>query len=183
MNNDLSGKKVAILATNGFELSELQSPKDALKAAGALVEIISLKSGTIKGWSGGDWKGEETVDRTVENANADDYDALLLPGGVMNPDTLRADTSAVAFVKAFVDAKKPVAAICHGPWLLAEADVLKGRKLTSYASIRTDLENAGAEWVDEEVVVDHGLVTSRSPKDLPAFNRKLVEEVAEGVHA
>ena len=183
MNKDLNGKKVAIPATDGFELSELQSPKAALIEAGATVEIISLKSGTIEGWSAGDWKGEETVDRTVEAANAEDYDALVLPGGVMNPDKLRTDKAAVAFVKAFVDAKKPVAAICHGPWLLAEAGVVKGRKLTSYPSIRTDMVNAGAEWVDEEVVVDQGLVTSRSPKDLPAFNRKLVEEVAEGVHA
>ena len=178
----LSGKTVAILATDGFELSELRSPKEALLAAGATIKLVSLKNGTIKGWSGGNWEGTETVDLIVDDANAEDYDALLLPGGVINPDKLRMNPTAVAFARAFMDAKKPVAAICHGPWLLAEADVVRGCRMTSYGSIKTDLRNAGAEWVDEEVVVDHGLVTSRSPKDLPAFNRKLVEEVREGVH-
>ena len=146
------------------------------------MDLISLEAGAIKGWKDGNWGDAEQVDRTVADAKAEDYDALLLPGGVMNPDKLRMDTDAVAFVRAFFDQHKPVAAICHGPWLLAEAGVLRGRKLTSYPSIRTDLTNAGAEWVDEEVVVDNGLITSRSPKDLPAFNAKMVEEIAEGVH-
>lgn len=176
----LAGKTVAILATDGFELSELRSPKDALLAAGATIKLVSIKSGSIKGWSGGNWDGTETVDLTLDDADA--FDALLLPGGVINPDKLRMNAGAVAFVRSFMDAKKPVAAICHGPWLLAEADVVRGRKMTSYASIKTDLVNAGAAWVDEEVVVDRGLVTSRSPADLLAFNTKLVEEVAEGVH-
>ena len=183
MKGSLTGKKVAILATDGFELSELRSPKEVLIAAGAVVHLISLKPGTIKGWSGGEWSSTETVDRVVDDVHTAEYDALLLPGGVINPDLLRVNAAAVAFVRAFVEARKPVGAICHGPWLLAEADVVRGRKLTSYASIRTDMKNAGAEWLDKEVVVDHGLVTSRSPKDLPAFNRKLVEEVAEGTYA
>lgn len=182
MKGSLTGKKVAILATDGFELSELRSPREVLVAAGAVVHLISLKAGTIKGWSGGEWSGTETVDRVVDDVHTAEYDALLLPGGVINPDLLRVNDAAVAFVRAFVEARKPVGAICHGPWLLAEADVVRGRKLTSYGSIKTDLKNAGAVWLDKEVVVDHGLVTSRSPKDLPAFNRKLVEEVAEGIH-
>lgn len=177
-----NGKRVAILATDGFEESELHSPRAALLQAGAFVELISLEAGAIKGWKDGDWGGTEQVDRAVADAKVEDYDALLLPGGVMNPDKLRMDPDAVAFVRAFVDQHKPVAAICHGPWLLAEAGVVRGRKLTSYPSIRTDLTNAGAEWVDEEVVVDSGLITSRSPKDLPAFNARLLEGVAEGVH-
>lgn len=178
----LNNKRVAILATNGFEESELREPREALLKAGAFVDLISPEAGAIKGWKDGGWGDTEQVDRTVADAKAEDYDALLLPGGVMNPDKLRMDPDAVAFVRAFFDQKKPVAAICHGPWLLAEADVLRGRKVTSYPSIRTDLINAGAEWVDEEVVVDKGLVTSRSPKDLPAFNAKMVEEIAEDVH-
>jgi protease I len=181
--NTLKNKQVAILATDGFELSELESPRKALLDAGALVHVVSLKSGTIKGWKNGDWKGSAEVDRTLDQARPEDYDALVLPGGVINPDKLRKEAKAVAFVRSFFADHKPVAAICHGPWLLAEADVLEGRKVTSYSSIRTDLKNAGAEWVDEEVVVDEGLVTSRSPEDLPAFNTKLVEEVAEGAHS
>ncbi|MBK8340225.1 MAG: type 1 glutamine amidotransferase [Flavobacteriales bacterium] len=177
-----NGKRVAILATDGFEESELREPREALLQAGAFVELISLEAGAIKGWKDGDWSDTEQVDRAVADANAEDYDALLLPGGVMNPDKLRMNAAAVAFVRAFFDQHKPVAAICHGPWLLAEAGVVRGRRLTSYPSIRTDLINAGAEWVDAEVVVDNGLVTSRSPKDLPAFNAKLLEEVAEGIH-
>lgn len=177
-----NGKRVAILATDGFEESELRSPREALLQSGAFVDLISLKSGSIKGWKDGNWGDAEQVDRTVSDAKVEDYDALLLPGGVMNPDKLRMDPDAVAFVRAFFDQGKPVAAICHGPWLLAEADVVRGRKLTSYPSIRTDLLNAGAEWVDAEVVVDKGLVTSRNPKDLPAFNAKMLEEIAEGVH-
>lgn len=177
-----NGKRVAILATNGFEESELRIPREALLNAGAFVDLISLEAGAIKGWKDGDWGDSEPVDRAVADADPTDYDALLLPGGVMNPDKLRTNPDAVAFVRAFFDQHKPVAAICHGPWLLAEADVLRGRKLTSYPSIRTDLINAGAEWVDAEVVVDNGLITSRSPKDLPAFNAKMLEELAVGVH-
>jgi len=177
-----NGKRVAILATDGFEESELREPREALLQAGAFVDLISLEAGAIKGWKDGDWGDTEQVDRAVADANADDYDALLLPGGVMNPDKLRMNADAVAFVRAFFDQHKPVAAICHGPWILAEADVVRGRRLTSYPSIRTDLTNAGADWVDAEVVVDNGLITSRSPKDLPAFNAKLLEEIAEGAH-
>jgi len=178
----LNGKKVAILVADGFEQVELTSPKQALEQAGAKTQIISLKSGKVKGWEHTDWGDEFPVDVTVEQANPNDYDALLLPGGVMNPDTLRTSKPAVQFVRSFFDQKKPVAAICHGPWILVEADVLRGRKVTSYHSIKTDVKNAGANWVDQEVVVDQGLVTSRNPDDLPAFNRKLVEEVAEGQH-
>ncbi len=183
MNHTLKNKQVAILATNGYELSELEEPRTALQEAGANVHVVSLKGGTIKGWKNGDWEGSTKVDRTLDDVTSGDYDALVIPGGVINPDKLRNEEKAVRFVRAFFAEHKPVAAICHGPWLLAEADVLRGRKVTSYASIRTDLKNAGAEWMDEEVVVDEGLVTSRSPKDLPAFNAKLVEEVREGAHA
>jgi protease I len=182
MSNTLKGKRVAILATDGFEHSELHSPREALLEAGASVHVVSLASGTIKGWKEGNWHGTVDVDRTLKEATPEEYDALVLPGGVINPDKLRQKPEAVAFVRGFFDQRKPVAAICHAPWLLAEADVVRGRRLTSYASVRTDLKNAGATWVDEEVVVDHGLVTSRSPKDLPAFNAKLVEEVREGIH-
>lgn len=182
MNDTLKNKQVAILATNGYELSELDDPRKALQEAGATVHVVSLKSGTIRGWKNGDWKGSTEVDRTLDEVSSGDYDALVIPGGVINPDTLRKEEKAVRFVHAFFTEHKPVAAICHGPWLLAEADVLQGRKVTSYASIKTDLKNAGAQWVDEEVVVDEGLVTSRSPDDLPAFNAKLVEEVREGAH-
>lgn len=178
----LNGKRVAILATNGFEESELRGPREALLKAGAFVDLISLEAGAIKGWKDGDWGDTEQVDRTVSDAKVDDYDALLLPGGVMNPDKLRMDADALTFVRGFFDQHKPVAAICHGPWLLAEADVVRGRTLTSYSSIRTDLINAGAQWVDEEVVEDNGLITSRSPKDLPAFNARMVEAFAVEVH-
>lgn len=178
----LNGKRVAILATDGFEQSELRSPREALFEAGATVELISLSNGRIRSWQDGGWGESEEVDRTVARSRADEYHALLLPGGVLNPDKLRTSKDAVAFVRDFFEQHKPVAAICHGPWLLAEAGVLEGRTLTSYKSIRTDLENAGATWIDEEVVVDNGLVTSRSPKDLPAFNKKFLEEVAEGTH-
>lgn len=186
MNNQkhLKGKKVAILATDGFEQSELMSPREALTAAGADVDVISVKSGHIKGWSGKNWGNDVKVDKTLDEAKAADYDGLVLPGGLINPDTLRQNKQAVSFIKGFFSDKsnKPVAAICHGPWLLAEAGVLNGRKVTSYNSIKTDLKNAGANWVDEEVVVDQGLVTSRFPDDLAAFNRKLIEEVREGRH-
>lgn len=183
MSNELKGKKVAILAANGYEDSELRSPKEALENAGATTHIVSLERGSIKGWKDGDWHGSIEVDTTVKETTSDAYDALVLPGGVINPDLLRANADAVNFVKAFFKQKKPVAAICHGPWMLAEAGVLDGRGITSYKSIKTDMVNAGAIWVDDEVVVDEGLVTSRSPKDLPAFNAKLVEEIAEGKHA
>lgn len=180
---DLSGKKVAILVAHGFEQVELTEPKQALEEAGAETHIVSPEDGTVKGWQHTEWGDEFRVDVPLTNASESDYDALVLPGGQMNPDNLRANRDAVAFARAFFDAHKPVAAICHGPWLLVEADVVGGRRMTSYHSIQTDLKNAGAEWVDEEVVVDSGLVTSRNPNDLPAFNRKLVEEVAEGKHA
>lgn len=180
----LVGKKVAILATDGFEQSELTSPRDALIDAGAEVDIVSQQAGTITGWSGKNWGQQVTVDKTLDDVKAEYYDALVLPGGLINPDTLRQDKQAITFIQGFFSdkANKPVAAICHGPWLLAEAGVLKGRKVTSYGSISTDLKNAGANWVDQEVVVDNGLVTSRNPDDLPAFNKKLVEEVREGRH-
>jgi protease I len=180
---NIQNKKVAVLATHGFEQSELQKPVDALKEAGARVEIVSLKSGSIRGWSGKDWGEDVEVDKTVDSVKAADYDALVLPGGVMNPDTLRMNKEAVAFVSEFMAAGKPVAAICHGPWTLVEAGALKGRRVTSWPSLRTDIENAGGAWVDEEVVVDRGLVTSRKPADLPAFCKKMIEEIAEGRHS
>ena len=182
MKNQLTGKKVAILVADGFEQVELTGPKEALEKAGAETEIVSPASGKVKGWEETKWGKTFRVDVPLKKARADEYDALLLPGGVMNPDKLRADRNAVGFVRAFFDAHKPVAAICHGPWTLIDAGVAKGRRLTSYHSIQTDLKNAGAEWVDEQVVVDNGLVTSRKPADLPAFNRKMIEEFAEGVH-
>lgn len=183
MKYTLENRIVAILATNGFEESELVSPKDALEKAGATVHVVSLRQGKIKGWKDGNWSAEVNVDVTVGKALADDYDALVLPGGVINPDKLRRSAEAVEFVRGFFRAKKPVAAICHGPQLLIEADAVRDRKLTSFSSIKTDLKNAGAIWQDAEVVVDHGLVTSRSPADLPAFNARMVENFAEGVHA
>lgn len=175
-------KRIAILATNGFEESELKSPKEALEKENFRVDIVSLEKGKIKGWSGGNWSGEVDVNYTLDEVSANDYNALVLPGGVINPDILRADANAVNFVKDFFKQKKPVAAICHGPWVLIEADVVEGRKMTSYGSIKKDLMNAGAKWEDKDVVVDQGLVTSRSPKDLPAFNSKLIEEIKEGKH-
>jgi len=182
MANRLEGLKVAILATDGFEQSELFEPKKALEEAGASIAIVSLKSGEIKGWNEKNWGDSVAVDLTVDEASAEDFDALQLPGGVMNPDKLRMNEKAVNFVKSFFDAGKPVAAICHAPWTLVEAGVVKGKTVTSWASLRTDLENAGAKWVDQEVVTDNGLVTSRNPGDIPAFNRKMIEEFAEGVH-
>ncbi|MGI9035523.1 MAG: type 1 glutamine amidotransferase domain-containing protein [Pyrinomonadaceae bacterium] len=182
MTDKLNNVKVAILATDGFEQSELFEPKKALEDAGADVKIVSLKTGKIKGWNKDDWGDTIDVDLTVDEANAADFDALQLPGGVMNPDKLRMNEKAVAFVKAFFNAGKPVGAICHAPWTLIEADVVRGKTLTSWASLKTDLENAGAKWVDEKVVTDNGLVTSRKPDDIPAFNEKIIEEFAEGVH-
>ncbi len=182
MDNKLNGKKVAILAANGFEQSELFEPKKALEDAGAEVSIVSLESGEIKGWDKKDWGKSIAVDLTVDEANANDFDALQLPGGVMNPDKLRMNEKAVSFVKSFFESGKPIAAICHAPWTLIEADVVKGKTMTSWASLQTDLENAGAKWVDKEVVVDNGLITSRNPDDIPAFNQKMIEEIAEGKH-
>lgn len=175
-------KIVAILATNGFEESELSSPKQALEDAGATVHIVSPESGEIKAWADGNWSKSYKVDKKVSEVSADDYHALVLPGGVINPDKLRTDKDAVEFIRAFFKQKKPVSAICHGPQSLIEADVVKGRKMTSYHSIRKDLENAGAEWVDQEVVCDQGFTTSRTPDDLPAFNKKMIEELKEGKH-
>jgi protease I len=179
---NLSKKTVAILAANGFEESELREPKKALENAGADVHIVSLEAGDIKGWKDGNWSNSYKVNKTLDEVSHKDYNALMIPGGIINPNLLRTNKKAVSFVKSFFENKKPVGAICHGAWLLAEADVLKGRKVTSYGSIKTDIKNAGANWVDQEVVVDKGLVTSRSPKDLPAFNSKFVEEVYEGKH-
>lgn len=179
---DLSNKKVAILTEEGFEQVELTSPKEALEAAGATVHIISPKSGKIKAWDKDKWGIEVDVDKNLTDVSPDDYDALVLPGGVLNPDKLRQNKDAVAFASAFLDEGKPLAAICHGPQLLIETNMLKGRRLTSYPSLQTDLKNAGADWVDEEVVTDNGLVTSRTPADLEAFNKKTIEEIGEGVH-
>ncbi|RYY33606.1 MAG: type 1 glutamine amidotransferase [Sphingobacteriaceae bacterium] len=179
----LNNRKVAILTEEGFEQIELTSPKEALLAAGATVHIVSPKGGKIKAWNHTDWGIEVDVDVELSNASPDDYDALVLPGGVLNPDKLRTNKDAVAFASAFLDEGKPVAAICHGPQLLIETGLIKGRRLTSYPSLQTDLKNAGANWVDEEVVVDNGLVTSRTPDDLDAFNRKTIEEIGEGIHA
>jgi protease I len=179
----LTGKKVAILATDGFEQDELLSPLEALRDAGAEVQVVSpSEESKIKGWKHTDWGKKVKVDLPLNEANGEKFDALVLPGGVMNPDHLRRDPLVLEFVKSFFRAGKPVGAICHGPWTLIDAGVVRGRTMTSYASIQTDLKNAGANWVNEEVVVDHGLVTSRKPDDLPAFNAKLIEEIAEGIH-
>ncbi len=182
MATKLMDKKVAVLATNGFEESEFTEPIKALKEAGAQVDVVSLQKGKIKAWAEKDWGKEYDVNKTVSEVNAQNYDALVLPGGVLNPDQLRVNKDAVNFVTEFLQEHKPIAAICHGPWTLIETGLMEGREVTSYPSIRTDLINAGASWVDKEVVVDNGLVTSRSPKDLPAFCKKMVEEIAEGVH-
>jgi protease I len=181
-NLKLDGVRVAILATDGFEQSELFEPKKALEEAGAEVSIVSLEAGEIKGWNHTNWGETIDVDLTVEEADAENFDALQLPGGVMNPDKLRMNEQAVNFIRAFFDAGKLVGAICHAPWTLIEAGVVRGKTVTSWASLRTDLENAGATWIDEEVVTDNGLVTSRKPDDIPAFNEKIIEEFAEGVH-
>jgi protease I len=175
-------KRIAILATNGFEEVELSSPKEALEKEGWITEIISPESNSIKAWASTDWGKSYPVDKNVADANPSDYNALLLPGGVINPDSLRTNEHALKFVRAFFEAGKPVAAICHGPQTLINAEVVEGRKMTSYPSIKVDLINAGAEWFDKEVVVDKGLVTSRNPDDLPAFNRKMIEEIKEGMH-
>jgi protease I len=182
MNHNLSGKKVAILVADGFEQDELFKPRAALDEAGAETEVISPSEGKVKGMKHTKPGRSVKVDVPLSQADPEQYDALLLPGGVHNPDTLRQDETAVRFAKSFIDARKPVAAICHGPWTLVEANVVRGRKMTSYPSIKTDLRNAGADWVDQEVVVDNGLVTSRKPDDIPAFNEKMIEEFAEGRH-
>ena len=179
----LDGKRVAFLATDGVEQVELTEPLEAVRDAGAEVDVISLKKGEFQGFDHLDKGQTFTADKAVKDASADDYDGLVLPGGVANPDFLRADGDAVRFVRSFVEAKKPVGAICHGPWTLVEADVIKGRTLTSWPSLQTDIRNAGATWVDEEVHVDQGLVSSRKPDDLPAFCAKIVEEFCEGEHA
>lgn len=182
MTQSLSGKTVAILATDGVELVELTEPMKALKAAGATVEVVSLKAEPIQGFNHLTPGDKVPVDKAVSQTDASAYAALMLPGGVANPDQLRADEDALKFVRAFFDAGKPVAAICHAPWVLIDAGVVEGRTLTSYKTLRTDLKNAGANVVDEEVVVDDGLVTSRCPDDIPAFNAKMIEEFAEGRH-
>ncbi|MAM34815.1 MAG: protease [Micavibrio sp.] len=182
MSQKLKGKKIAFLATDGFEQVELTQPWDAIKNAGAEVELVSLEKGEIQGMNH-DEKGDKfTVDKTVNEVSASDYNGLVLPGGVHNPDTLRTNPDAVLFVKEFFEQHKPVSAICHGPWTLIEADVVRGRKLTSWPSLRTDITNAGGTWVDEEVHVDNGLTTSRKPDDLEAFCKKTVEELCEGKH-
>ena len=175
----LDGLKVAVLVTDGFEPSELTEPMRALRDAGAEPVIVSDHDGTVHGKTDAD---TADVDLTLDAARADDYGALLLPGGVKNPDTMRQNPAGVAFVRHFAEAGKPIAAICHAPWLLVEADAVRGRRVTSYPSLKTDLRNAGAEWVDEEVVTDQGIVTSRTPNDLPAFNAKMIEEFGEGTH-
>ncbi len=178
----LTNRKVAILATDGYEQSELEKPRDALASEGAEIHIVSLKPGKIRGWDQDDWGRSVDVDRTLDDADAAQYDALVLPGGQINPDILRTDARAVAFIKAFHAAGKPIGAICHAPWLLAEAGIAQGRKLTSFHSIRTDMVNAGAKWEDSAVVVDNGIVTSRNPDDLPNFCGKVIEEICEGPH-
>jgi protease I len=182
MKQDLTGKKVAILVTDGFEQSELEKPRKALQEAGATTQVVSPAKGEVKAWDEDDFGDTFEVDVKLADADAKDFDALLLPGGVMNPDTLRTIPEAVEFVKDFFAAGKPVAAICHGPQMLIEAEVVKGRRLTSFPSLKTDLTNAGAIWTDQEVVTDQGLVTSRKPADIPAFNKKMIEEFGEGFH-
>lgn len=182
MQGKLSGKNVAILVEDGFEQTEMTAPRKALEEAGAITYLITPGKDMVNGWQHRDWGDRFDADMRLEKADADKYDALLLPGGVMNPDKLRINTQAISFIKEFVRSGKPIAAICHGPWTLIEAGGVKGRTMTSWPSLKTDLKNAGATWVDEEVVVDNGLVTSRKPDDIPAFNKKMIEEFAHGVH-
>lgn len=174
MSNELSGIKVAILATDGFEYVELVEPRKALDAAGAQTKVVSPKSGSIRGWHFTDWGDEVRVDVALDDARTEDFDALHLPGGVLNPDKLRMDPHAVAFVKAFDDARKPIAVICHGPWTMVEADILRGRRMASWPSLKTDLRNAGATWVDEASVTDGNFTSSRNPDDIPQYNRAMI---------
>ena len=178
----LGGKRVAILVADGFEQVEMTGPRKALHDAGAETQLVSPAKGEVQGWHHHDKGDHFAVDVPLEEATVEEFDALLLPGGVANPDQLRINPKAVQFVRSFFDAGKPIGVICHGPWTLIEAGVVEGRTMTSWPSVKTDLENAGAKWVDKEVVVDHGLVSSRNPKDIPAFSRKIVEEFAEGSH-
>jgi protease I len=182
MASKLNGKKIAILATDGFEQAELLEPRKALEEAGAKTEIIAPKEGQIKGWNSKDWGESVRVDKTLKEARPNDYDALVLPGGVMNPDRLRMDPLAVDFVRKFAQSGKTVAAICHGPWTLIEAGVIKGKNLTSWPSLKTDINNAGGHWVDEEVCVDGQFITSRKPDDIPAFSRAIIDAVSRGAH-
>ena len=183
MSGKLQGKKVAILAADMVEQVELVEPRKALEGAGAETDLVSLKPGTIKAFNHFDPADEQTVDKAIEEVDASDYDALLIPGGVGNPDQLRGDENVVRFVQEFFAAGKPVAAICHAPWVLVEAGVVRDRKLTSWPTLQTDIRNAGGNWVDEQVVVDRGMVTSRKPDDIPAFNEKMIEEFCEGQHS
>jgi protease I len=182
MASNLKGKKIAILATDGFEQSELMEPRKALDEAGATTVVIAPKSGEIRGWKSKDWGQSVKVDKTLESANPNEYDALMLPGGVMNPDHLRMDAAAVNFVRQFVATGKTVAAICHGPWTLIEAGAVNGKTITSWPSIKTDLKNAGANWVDQEVATDGQFITSRKPDDIPAFSRAIIDAVSRGIH-
>src|SRR5438094_5329093 len=182
MARKLDGKKVAILVTDGFEQVEMTKPREALDEAGAETKIVSLKSGKIQGMNHADKGDQFDVDLTLDEARPEEFDALLIPGGLMSPDTLRSTPEALEFTRHFFSEGKPVAAICHGPWVLIDAGVVRGRTLTSWPAIKTDVRNAGGNWVDEEVVVDNGLVTSRKPDDIPAFNRKMIEEFCEGKH-
>jgi protease I len=182
-DKQLAGKKVAILAADMFERVELEEPRKALEDAGATTEVVSIHDGEIQGFDHFDPASKVKVDRTVEEVSVGDYDALLVPGGVGNPDQLRGDENAVAFVRAFAESKKPMALICHAPWVLVEAGVVRGKKVTSWPTLQTDIRNAGGEWVDQEVVVTEGIVTSRKPDDIPAFSKKMIEEFAEGPHA
>ena len=182
MAGQLDGKRIAILATHGFEQSELETPRDRLKAAGAQVEVVSPEQGEIKGWDMKDWGRPVKVDKALGSVKADDYDALVLPGGQINPDLLRVNPDALKLIKSFYDSGKVVAAVCHAPWLLIETGIAKGKKMTSYKSIKQDVINAGAKWEDSQVVTDQGLITSRNPGDLEAFSNKIIEEVREGKH-
>jgi len=175
--------KIMILATNGFEQSELEVPLKTLAAAGAAVDVVSLKQGEITGWDKKDWGSAVKVDKTLDAVKPGDYDALVLPGGQINPDLLRVEKDVIEFIKEFHDTGKPLAAVCHAPWLLIETGIAKGRRMTSYKSIKTDMINSGAKWEDSEVVTDQGIVTSRNPGDLEAFSKKLIEEISEGKHA
>jgi len=182
MPGQLDGKRILILATNGFEQSELEVPRDRLKAAGAQVDVVSPEQGDIKGWDMKDWGRKVAVDRELKSVKADDYDAIVLPGGQINPDLLRINKDALALIQAFYNAGKTVAAVCHAPWLLIETGIAKGKRMTSYHSIKTDVINAGAQWEDRDVVADNGVITSRNPGDLEAFSKKIIEEVREGRH-